>query len=97
MANEDSKKIAELEKKLAAQKKETEALKNSSGNTDVKKQLDSQANTIAKLENEIKKLGDPNVTPRIIQKGNQKHPKYQRNDDKIAATIPKVTAKKEPK
>jgi len=91
MDNEDAKKIAELEKQLEAKKKETESLKNSSGNIDLEKQLDSQANTIAKLENEIKKLGDPNKSPKIIQKGQQKHPKYQKNNTKITATLPKKT------
>ena len=51
------------------------------------KTIDEQANTIAKLKNEVKKLGDPNAGPRIIQKGNQVHPKYQRNKIKVAATI----------
>lgn len=54
-----------------------------------------QANKIATLENEIKKTQDPNAGPKIIQKGAQLHPKYQRNNVKIAATIPKkVTAAK---
>ena len=54
-------------------------------------------NTIARLENDIKKLGDSNASPRIIQKGNQKHPKYQRNKKTIAATIPKEEPEKKPK
>jgi len=56
---------------------------------ELEKTAETQANTIAKLENEIQKLGDPNKTPKIIQKGTQKHPKYQRNKIQVAATIPK--------
>ena len=62
---------------------------NSSEITDLQKTSQDQANTIAKLENEIKQLSDPNKTPKIIQKGTQVHPKYIKNDTKIAATIPK--------
>jgi len=54
---------------------------------ELQKTAESQANTIAKLENEIKKISDPNKDPRVIQKGKQKHPKYQRNNEKIPATI----------
>lgn len=61
----------------------------------LEKTAEDQANTIAKLENEIKKLGDPNKNPKIIQKGSQVHPKYQKNKNKISATIPKVEPKKE--
>ncbi len=57
--------------------------------SELEKKSSDQANTIAKLENEIKKLGDPNAEPRIIQKGKQVHPKYQKNSKTIAATIPK--------
>ena len=53
----------------------------------LQKTSENQANTIATLKNEIKKLGDPNAEPKIIQKGNQVHPKYQRNKIKVAATI----------
>lgn len=56
----------------------------------------NQANTIAKLENEIKKLGDPNAEPRIIQKGKQVHPKYQKNTKTIAATLPKEEPEEKP-
>ncbi len=56
----------------------------------LQKTTEQQANTIARLENDIKKLGDTNASPRIIQKGNQVHPKYERNKIKIAATIPKI-------
>ena len=57
--------------------------------SELEKASQNQTNTIAKLENEIKKLNDPNAEPRIIQKGSQRHPKYQRNNKKIAATLPK--------
>jgi len=60
---------------------------------ELQKTAETQANTIAKLENEIKKISDPNKDPRIIQKGKQTHPKYQRNKEKIPATI-LVTEKK---
>lgn len=60
---------------------------------DLQKTSDNQANTIAKLENDIKKLGDSNASPRIIQRGNQVHPKYQKNTTKVAATLPKPVAK----
>ena len=62
---------------------------NSSEIEELQKTAEGQANTIAKLENEIKQLGDPNKTPKIIQKGSQKHPKYQRNKIQIPATLPK--------
>ncbi len=62
---------------------------NSSKIKDLEKTAEDQANTIAKLENEIKQVSDPNKTPKIIQKGTQKHPKYQRNKIQIPATIPK--------
>lgn len=60
---------------------------NSSEFEKLQKQVEDQANTIAKLENEIKKLGDTNATPRIIQKGNQKHPKFVKNKTQVSATI----------
>jgi len=67
----------------------------SSKDKDLVKKNAEQENTIATLENEIKKNEDPNAGPKIIQKGAQTHPKYQRNNKKIAATIPKkVVAKK---
>ncbi len=56
---------------------------------DLEKTNADQANKIATLENELKKKEDPNAGPKIIQKGSQIHPKYQKNDKKIAATIPK--------
>ena len=62
---------------------------NSSEIAELQKTSQDQANTIAKLENEIKQLSDPNKTPKIIQKGSQLHPKYKKNNIKIAATIPK--------
>ena len=65
--------------------------------TKLEKNSEDQANTIAKLENEIKKLGDPNANPRIIQKGNQVYPKYQRNNKMISATIPKEKPQKKQK
>ncbi len=48
-----------------------------------------QANKIATLENEAKKNADPNEGPKVIQKGNQIHPKYQKNNKTILATLPK--------
>ena len=54
---------------------------------------ENQANTIARLENDLKKLGDSNASPRIIQRGNQLHPKYQKNTIKVAATLPKEPEK----
>lgn len=62
---------------------------------DLEKTNAEQANTIATLKNEAKKNQDPNAGPKIIQKGSQLHPKYQRNNKKIAATLPKVTEKKD--
>lgn len=65
-------------------------------NSDLKqlqKTSDNQANTIARLENDLKKLGDSNASPRIIQRGNQVHPKYQKNKIKVAATLPKEPEK----
>ena len=68
---------------------------NSSKDKDLKKTNAEQANTIATLKNELKKKEDPNAGPKIIQKGAQIHPKYRRNNIKIAGTIPKkVTAPK---
>ena len=65
--------------------------KNSSKDKDLQKTNADQANTIATLKNELKKQEDPNAGPKIIQKGHQIHPKYQRNNIKIPATIPKKT------
>jgi len=56
---------------------------------ELQKTADQQANTIAKLENEIKKLGDVNASPRIIQRGKQRHPKFVSNNIKTPATLPK--------
>ncbi len=50
-------------------------------------------NTIATQKNELDKLGDPNAEPRIIRRGNQKHPKYEKNTIKVAATLPKPVVK----
>lgn len=61
--------------------------KNNSALESLQKTSDDQANTIAKLENEIKKLGDSNSSPRIIQRGKQRHPKYTKSLQKVAATI----------
>lgn len=85
----DNQKIADLEERLTEQSKEIESLKNSSGNPELEKEVEKQSNTIARLENDLKRLGDPNSKPRIIQKGNQVHPTYVKNTDKIAPTIPK--------
>lgn len=62
----------------------------------LEKTSSDQANTIAKLENEIKKLSDPNKTPKIIQRGNQVHPKYQKNTETVAATLPKEVPEEKP-
>lgn len=64
---------------------------NNSESSELQKKVQDQANDIAKLENEIKKISDPNKTPKIIQKGEQRHPKYERNDKQIPATLPKET------
>jgi len=61
----------------------------SSKDKDLEKTNAEQANTIAALKNEVKKSEDPNAGPKIIQKGTQVHPKYQKNNIKIPATIPK--------
>ncbi len=63
----------------------------------LQKTSENQANTIARLENDIEKLGDANAAPRIIQRGNQIHPKYRKNSIKVAATIPKKPIKKQDK
>ncbi len=70
---------------------------NSSELKALQKTSDDQANTIARLENDIKKLGDSNASPRIIQKGNQKHPKYQKNAVKVAATLQIEKPEEQPK
>ncbi len=62
---------------------------NSSNTSELQKTIENQANDIAKLENEVKKISDPNKTPKIIQKGNQRHPKFQKNTIQVSATIPK--------
>jgi len=85
----DKERITDLEKQLESQSKEINSLKNSSGNAGLKEAVEKQENTIARLENDLKRLGDPNSKPRVIQKGNQVHPKYVKNTDKIAPTIPK--------
>lgn len=57
----------------------------------------NNSNTIARLENDLERLGDPNSKPRVIQKGNQKHPRYVKNTDKIAPILPKENPVKSPK
>ncbi len=64
---------------------------------ELEKTSSEQANTIARLENEIKKLGDVNATPRIIQKGKQVHPRFESNNIKTPATIPREKPVKESK
>ena len=51
--------------------------------------VQKQANEIETLKNEVAKKNDPNAKPRTITKGDQVHPKYQKNNIKIAATLPK--------
>ena len=68
---------------------------NSSDLETLQKTSDDQANTIATLGNEIKKLGDSNASPRIIQRGNQLHPKYEKNNKKTIAILPKEEPKKQ--
>ena len=41
------------------------------------------------LKQEVAKNADPNAKPRTITKGNRVYPKYQRNNLKISATLPK--------
>jgi len=65
--------------------------KNSSKNKDLEKTNVEQENTIATLKNELKKTEDPNAGPKVIQKGYQVHPKYEKNTKKIPATIQKET------
>ena len=64
---------------------------NSSKDKNLEKTNAEQKNTIATLENELKKTEDPNAGPKVIQKGAQVHPKYEKNNKKIAATIQKET------
>ena len=66
---------------------------NSSDNSNLAKQNSELENTVATLQNELKKKGDPNAGPKVIQKGTQLHPKYQRNKTKVAATLPKEIPK----
>lgn len=54
-----------------------------------KENSSDDANTIETQRVESEKKGDPNAKPRVIRRGDQKHPKYQRNKIQIAATIPK--------
>lgn len=63
--------------------------KNQNKSNSFEKELEKQANTIARLENEIKNISDPNKEPRIIQKGRQKHPHFIKNKIKTPATIQK--------
>ena len=60
--------------------------KDASKNSDI---VQKQANEIETLKNEVAKNNDPNAKPRTITKGDQVHPKYQKNNTKIAATLPK--------
>ena len=41
------------------------------------------------LKQEVAKTKDPNAKPRTITKGNRVYPKYQKNNIKIAAILPK--------
>ncbi len=41
------------------------------------------------LKQEVAKNADPNAKPRTITKGNRVYPKYQKNNTKITAILPK--------
>ncbi len=41
------------------------------------------------LKQEVAKTKDPNAKPRTITKGNRVYPKYQKNNIKITAILPK--------
>lgn len=56
---------------------------NSSFNDDLQK-LKNENQT---LKDEVAKNSDPNAKPRTIKRGNQTHPKYQKNKTKIPATL----------
>lgn len=51
--------------------------------------IQKQKNEIETLKQEVAKKNDPNAKPRTITKGDQVHPVYQKNNIKIAATLPK--------
>ena len=51
--------------------------------------VQKQKNEIETLKQEVAKNKDPNAKPRTITKGDQVHPVYQKNNIKIAATLPK--------
>lgn len=60
----------------------------------LEKKISSLENTVETQKNEIAKLGDPANSPRVILRGNQKHPKYQKNKIRVspvmAAPIPET-------
>lgn len=41
------------------------------------------------LKQEVAKTKDPNAKPRTITKGNRVYPKYQKNNIKVTAILPK--------
>lgn len=68
-------------------KTETPKVDNSSAD-----EIQKLKNENATLKDEAAKTKDPNAKPRTIKKGNQVHPHYQKNNKRIAATIPKIVA-----
>ena len=51
--------------------------------------VQEQKNEIETLKQEVAKTKDPNAKPRTITKGNRVYPKYQKNNIKVTAILPK--------
>lgn len=60
----------------------------------LEEKISSQENTIATLKAEAKKHQSGESGPRVIIKGDQKHPKYRRNKIKISPVMEVVSNEK---
>lgn len=56
----------------------------------LEKKLSSLENTVETQKHEIEKLSDPASSPRVIQRGNQVHPVYQRNKIQVSPVMEAV-------
>ena len=69
-----------------AKAKEDTSTKAKADNSDTVQELKNENET---LKDKVAQTADPNAKPRTITKGTRVYPKYQKNNTKIAATLPK--------
>ena len=84
MSSKPKRTLAEKVKDMTNKSQDDNSSSSSSSET-----TQSLKNEIETLKSEAAKTADPNAKPRTITKGNQTHPIYKKNNDKIAAILPK--------